>query len=130
MRGGSDLGGNALVATKDGRRRRELAAPFLAFVTEREQMRAFCAAPRLLPTRADLVDEASTSRSDPSCRRCSSARPHRARRRTPEQVASPQMAKINTVLQDQLEKAFVGGQSTDDTIAGLAAGIEQACSLT
>ena len=36
------------------------------------------------------------------------------------------MTKIITVLKDQLEQAFVGGQSTEDTIAGLTEGIAAA----
>jgi hypothetical protein len=44
------------------------------------------------------------------------------------QVASPSMSKIITVLKDQLEQAFVGGQSTDRTLAGIASGIAAATS--
>ena len=36
------------------------------------------------------------------------------------------MQQINTVLSDQLERAFTGGQSTPDTLAGLTAGISRA----
>ena len=36
------------------------------------------------------------------------------------------MAKIITVLKDQLEQAFVGGQSTAATLAGLTTGIAAA----
>jgi multiple sugar transport system substrate-binding protein len=39
------------------------------------------------------------------------------------QVASPNMSKIITVLKDQLEQAFVGGQSVEDTVQGLSTGI-------
>ena len=42
------------------------------------------------------------------------------------QVASPSMSGIITVLQDQLEQAFVGGQDVETTIAGLSRGIQQA----
>ena len=42
------------------------------------------------------------------------------------QVASPSMSKIITVLKDQLEQAFVGGQSTEKTLAGLTSGIAAA----
>ncbi len=42
------------------------------------------------------------------------------------QVAQPHMSKIITVLKDQLENAFVGGQSTAGTITGLTDGIGQA----
>ena len=36
------------------------------------------------------------------------------------------MSKIITVLKDQLEGAFIGGVSTDKTVAGIATGIAAA----
>lgn len=42
------------------------------------------------------------------------------------QVASPAMSKIIPVLKDQLEQAFVGSQSTADTVTGMAKGIDAA----
>lgn len=124
-RGGGDLGGNALVATA-GTSNGELAAEFLTFMTERQTMNDFCATSSLLPTRKDLVEEgiefaARPDLSDVFVGQATTVRPSDA-----AQVASPSMAAINTVLSDQLEQAFIGGQSTEDTVAGMAAGITEA----
>ena len=54
VRGGSDFGGNALVATATTQKA-SLAAEFLDFVTQADQMKAFCAGASLLPTRKDLT---------------------------------------------------------------------------
>ena len=45
-----------------------------------------------------------------------------------KQLTSPGMAAINTALQDQLEAAFIGGQSTADTLANLTQAIQEATS--
>ena len=48
---------------------------------------------------------------------------------TPEQVKQvtvPQFAQINTALQAELEKAFLGGASAADTTAALAAAFQAA----
>lgn len=127
VRAGGDLGGNALVATA-GSTKGELAAKFLDLVTQQEPMRDFCARASLLPTRQDLVDGGIEFAVRPELSpvfvgQASTVRPEDA-----AQVASPAMAGINTVLADQLELAFVGGQSTDDTLAGITAGITDAVS--
>ena len=121
-RAASDFGGNALVATK-GTKKPELAAKFLDHVTRSDPMRQFCTGASLLPTRADLtrsgiefdvrgdlspvfVGQATTVKPEDSA-----------------QVASPDMAAIITVLQDQLERSFVGGQDTATTLQKLQQGI-------
>lgn len=124
VRAGGDFGGNALVATKDADP--ELAAAFFDFVTGKEPMEQFCAGASLLPTRADLVEEGIDFdvRADLSpvfVGQASQVRPEDS-----GQVASPSMSKIITVLQDQLEQAFVGGQDVETTVTGLSDGIGQA----
>lgn len=125
VRGGGDLGGNALVATA-GTTQGELAASFLSYMTEREPMQAFCSTSSLLPTRQDLVTdgidyEVRGELSPVFLGQAATVQPQDA-----AQIASRSMAAINTVFSDQLEQAFVGGRSTDDTIAGLTDGIAQA----
>lgn len=124
-RGGSDLGGNALVATA-GTTKGELAARFLTFVTEREQMDAFCATASLLPTRTDLVDQGVEFAVRPELSTVFLGQAGTVQPQDAEQVASPSMAAINTVLSDAMEGAFVGGRSTDETVEEITAGIEQA----
>ncbi len=125
VRGGSDLGGNALVATA-GTAKPELATAFLDFMTQPESMKDFCSRSSLLPTRRDLVEQGIEFTVRPELapvfvQQASTVQPQDA-----EQVGSPDMAKIITVLKDQLEQAFVGGQSTEDTIKGLSDGIAAA----
>ncbi|MBC8092924.1 MAG: sugar ABC transporter substrate-binding protein, partial [Pseudonocardia sp.] len=124
-RGGGDLGGNALVATA-GTTRGELAAQFLTFMTERQQMNDFCATSSLLPTRRDLVEQGITFTERPDLSPVFVGQATTVRAADAAQVASPSMAAINTVLTEQLEQAFIGGLSTQDTVAGMAAGITEA----
>lgn len=121
----SDFGGNALVATADTSQP-ELAAAFLDFMTNEEQMRGFCQGASLLPTRQDLVDGGIEFDVRPELSPVFVGQAGRVRPQDSGQVASPNMSAIITVLQDNLENAFVGGASTDDVIAGITAGIAQA----
>ena len=124
-RGATDLGGNALVATK-GTKNPKLAAEFLKFMVQADSMSTFCAATNELPTRTDLggdkvkydirpdvmpvfVDQATTIQ--PS---------------DVKQLTSPAMAAINTALQDQLDAAFVSGQSTKDTLSKISDAVKEA----
>ncbi len=124
-RGGSDFGGNALVATAMTKQP-ALAASFLDYLTQADQMKTFCGGASLLPTRKDLgasgIDFAVRPELSPVfIGQASTVQPTDS-----GQVASPSMSKIITVLKDQLEQAFIGGQSTDDTVAAISTGIAAA----
>lgn len=123
----SDFGGNALVATAETTQP-ELAAAFLDFMTSENPMRDFCQTSSLLPTRQDLVDGGIEFEIRPELSEVFVGQAGKVRPQDSGQVASPSMSAILTVLKDNLENAFVGGVSTDDTIAALAAGIAQATS--
>ena len=125
VRGGSDFGGNALVATA-GTKQPELATAFLDFMTQEKSMRDFCEAASLLPTRADLVESGITFAQRPELSPVFIGQASTVQAADSGQVASPSMSKIITVLKDQLEQAFIGGQSTDATIKGLSDGIAAA----
>jgi multiple sugar transport system substrate-binding protein len=124
-RGGGDFGGNALVATA-GTKVPDLAAKFLDFVTQTDQMRSFCETASLLPTRKDLVQQGITFAQRPELSPVLIGQATTVQPQDAGQVASPNMSKIIAVLKDQLEAAFVGGRSTADTIAGLTSGIAAA----
>ncbi|RYB94728.1 sugar ABC transporter substrate-binding protein [Nocardioides oleivorans] len=124
VRAGGDFGGNALVATRDADP--ELVAAFFDHVTQAEQMRQFCAGASLLPTRADLVEGGIEFAVRPELSPVFVGQASTVQAQDSGQVASPSMASIITVLQDQLEAAFVGGQGTEATIRGLASGIGEA----
>lgn len=127
VRGGSDFGGNALVATA-GTEQPELAAAFLEFVTQEAEMREFCEGASLLPTRADLVESGVEFIERPELSDVFLGQARQVQASDSAQVASRNMSEIITVLQDQLEQAFVGGQSVEDTIQGLKDGIDEATS--
>jgi multiple sugar transport system substrate-binding protein len=126
-RASSDLGGNALVATKDSKNA-DLAAEFLAFMVEPKNMRLFCEKSLELPTRQSLVDEKLNFavRSD--------LMPVYVDQTTTltaddvAQVTVPWFGQVNTLLQDQLELAFRGQQSPDKTLSAIADGITSAAS--
>ena len=125
VRSAGDFGGNALVATA-ATSKPELAAKFLDFVTQEESMQTFCAGASLLPTRRDLVEKGIDFAVRPELSPVFVGQASTVRATDSSQVASPNMSKIITVLKDQLEQAFVGGQSTEKTIAGLTSGIAAA----
>jgi multiple sugar transport system substrate-binding protein len=121
----SDLGGNAIVAAKDGQNT-EAAARFLEFIVTEEQQRTYCEATGQLPT----LNALTTTELDFEVRPdLMSTFVEQATTITPEQVRQvtvPQFAQINTALQAELEKAFLGGASAADTTAALAAAIDKA----
>lgn len=126
-RGATDLGGNALVATKDTGNP-ELAAEFLKFMVSAESMSAFCAATNELPTRTDLSGDAITFEIRPDVMPVFVDQAATIEASDVKQLTSPAMAAINTALQDELEAAFLSGQSTADTLANLDSAIQEATS--
>lgn len=124
-RAASDFGGNALVATAKSTKPK-LAAQFLTYITEQKQMKTFCEGASLLPTRRDLIASGIDFTVRPELSPVFVGQASTVRASDSSQVASPNMSKIITVLKDQLEQAFVGGQSTDKTLSGLSSGIAQA----
>ena len=124
-RGATDLGGNALVSTKDAKNPK-LAAKFLKFMVSADAMSAFCAATNELPTRLDLAGDAVTFDVRPDVMPVFVDQAATIEAGDVKQLTSPGMAAINTALQDQLEAAFTGNQSTADTLANLSRAIQEA----
>ena len=116
----TDLGGNAVVVT-DGDRA-EVAAEFAAFLASAENMKAFCEATTVLPTRTDVGDLAYSVRPD--------LMPVFVQQATtiPESLVatstSTSFSGINAALQQELEACFGGGQSVRDTLANLQRAVE------
>jgi len=125
VRASTDLGGNALVATA-ATENADLAATFLRFMVDPENMKTFCEETTELPTRQSLVDADLDFDVRPDLM---PTFVEQATTLTPEDVAQvtvPFFAQINTVLQDQLELCFVDGQSVDDTLQNIADALESA----
>ncbi|MBI5160595.1 MAG: sugar ABC transporter substrate-binding protein [Micrococcales bacterium] len=125
-RAGGDFGGNALVATTAAKDKADLVVAFFDHVTTASQMRDFCATASLLPTRRDLVENGIRFDVRPELAPVFVGQASTVKAVDSGQVASPSMAGIITVLKDQLDRAFIGGQSVDDTISGLSDGIAAA----
>ncbi|MBM3715602.1 MAG: sugar ABC transporter substrate-binding protein [Actinobacteria bacterium] len=124
-RGATDLGGNALVAT-NGTDQPELAAEFLKFMVEADNMSAFCAATNELPTRVDIDPSSIDFAVRPDVMPVFVEQAATIQPSDVEQLTSPYLAPIAVSMQDQLEAAFVNGQSTADTLANLSSAIRQA----
>ncbi|MET0589982.1 MAG: sugar ABC transporter substrate-binding protein [Naasia sp.] len=124
-RGATDLGGNALVATA-GTDNPELAAEFLRFMSNAENMAAFCAATNELPTRVDIDPASIEFAVRPDVMPVFVEQATTIEPSDVKQLTSPYLAEIAVGMQDQLEQAFVGGQSTADTLAGMTSTIESA----
>lgn len=124
VRAASDLGGNALVITKQTPNP-ELAGEFLRFMMEPENQKSFCEESIELPTRQSLADADLDFAVRPDLAPVFAAQ---ATTLTPEDVAQvtvPGFGQINTALQDQLEQCFVGGRSVEDTVSGISDRIDE-----
>ncbi len=123
-RGATDLGGNALVATA-GTDSPDLAAKFLKFMVQEDSMESFCAQTNELPTLLSLTDKEIPYTTRPDLMPIFVQQATTIEPSDVKQLTSPYMASIAVVLQDQLELAFVGGQSTADTLKNISAGISE-----
>lgn len=121
-RSAGDFGGNALVATKAARNP-ALVAKFFDHMTNADQMRAFCESASLLPTRADLIEKGIDFKVRPELSPVFVGQASSVKAQDSGQVASPSMSKIITVLKDNLESAFVGGQDTAAALSSMSSGI-------
>jgi multiple sugar transport system substrate-binding protein len=121
----TDLGGNAIVAAKDGKNT-EAAAKFLEFIVREDQMKAFCEKTNVLPTLKSLTETKLDFKIRPDLMQPfvlagSTITPEQVR-----QVTVPQFAKLNTALQNELEKAFLGGRDAAATVTALADAVQKA----
>jgi multiple sugar transport system substrate-binding protein len=127
VRASSDLGGNALVATK-GTSNPDLAAEFLKFMVDSENMASFCEQAVELPTLQSLVDAKLSYATRPDLMPTFVQQATTMTADDVAQVTVPFFGQINSILGDQLELAFVSGQSTDDTLNNIADQVKKAAS--
>jgi multiple sugar transport system substrate-binding protein len=121
----SDLGGNAIVAAKDGKNT-EAATKFLTFCVQENHQRTFCEATGQLPTLKSLTSAQLDFQVRPDLMEVFS---QQAKTIAPDQVAQvtvPQFGKLNIALRDELDQAFLRGRSVGDTISALSTAIERA----
>ena len=121
----TDLGGNAVVAAKDGKNP-EAAAKFLEFLVREDQMKAFCETTGELPTLKSLTSTELDYATRPDLM---PTFVQQATTLTPEQVRQvtvPGFSKINVAMADELEKSFLGGRAAGETTAALATAVQKA----
>jgi len=121
----TDLGGNAVVAPKNGKNT-AAATKFLQYLVTEDAMRTYCQATNQLPTlksltAADLDFAIRPDLMAPFVQQATTLTPDQVK-----QVTVPQFADLNLALQNELEKSFLGGRSTNDTIAAIAAAVQKA----
>ena len=119
----SDLGGNALVLTKDSKNH-DVAADFLKFSVEAGPMAKFVTEMGFIPTRKDLAAQTLDYKEDADLMPTFLEQSLHV----PPQLAAEQTIaefnSLNTLLGDELESAFKMGQSAADTARNIAAGIK------
>ncbi len=125
VRASSDLGGNALVATQQASNP-DLAAEFLTYMVDSDNMASFCEEAVELPTLQSLVDKKLNYATRPDLMPAFAQQATTLTADDVAQVTTPFFGQINTLLQDQLEQCFTSGQSIDDTLSNIADGVEQA----
>jgi multiple sugar transport system substrate-binding protein len=121
----SDLGGNGIVGTNQSKSP-EAAAEFLKFLVSRQSQQTFCEQACELPTRKDLIGADLNWAAVPQLMKLFV---EQATVLTPfqvQQVTIPAFGAINTALQNQLDAAFVGGQSASATASNISSAVSSA----
>lgn len=123
----SDLGGNAVVAAKDGKNP-EAAAKFLKFLASAPQMEAFCALTNELPTLTSLTNaDIPFAVSKPLMKTFV----QQATTLTAAQVSEvtiPAFGQINTILANGLESVFISGADPKGALSSMDGLITKAIS--
>lgn len=115
----TDLGGNAVVATQQSEKP-ELAAKFLEFLVNQQNMKRFCEATNLLPTRNDLVEQKLNYEIRPDTMPVFVEQSTTITPAYTRAVTVPDFTQVNNAFVDQLEAFIVGDQSPDATLGNIA----------
>jgi multiple sugar transport system substrate-binding protein len=121
----SDLGGNALAVTRDSDSP-ELAARLVEFMASDEQMERFVTSATFIPVKESLLETELDYAQRPDVmevflEQADTIPDHMAQVQT-----LPETGDINRVLANELEQAFMGGQSPQETAENIDAGLEEA----
>ena len=128
VRRASELGGNALVATRDATNP-ELAADFLTYMAAPEQMRDFCEASVLLPTRTSLLEQRLDFAVGADLMPVFADEVDTIEPRDVADVTTPTFAEVNSALSNELETCFLSGRGVGSTLAALSDQIDEAAAL-
>lgn len=124
----SDLGGNGIVGAAQSKAP-EATAEFLKFLASRDAMSTFCALTNELPTRVDLTAKdinwaVEGDKMGVFVEQATALTPFQV-----QQVTVPAFGKINTVLQNQLDLAFVQHQSPSTTVSNISNAVNTAIQM-
>lgn len=125
VRASTDLGGNALVASEQGKDK-DLSAEFLNFMMESDNMASFCEEAVELPTRQSLVGEDLDYATRPDLMPTFASQATTMTEDDVAQVTVPYFGQVNSTLLEELELCFQSGQSVDDTLSKIADGVSKA----
>ncbi len=123
---GADFGGTGLAVTKDSQNP-EIAADFVKFATNPENMAEFAALTLFLPTRQSVIDAGVAWSTLPEEMDFFAAEllPEINAQMT-QIMALPNFPAINRTIADQIELAWTSGQSAEDTAQNIADGVAAA----
>jgi len=110
----SDLGGNCLAVTRDSKHP-DIAADFLIFATNEEDMRAFVTSAQFLPVRRALIGQDLKFALRGDAMKVFITQATTIPAHLVSTVTMPVFSKINAGLSDQLDLAFTSGQDPTAT---------------
>ncbi|WP_049562076.1 ABC transporter substrate-binding protein [Nonomuraea sp. SBT364] len=121
----TDLGGNAVAVTTQSKNP-DAAAAFAVFLASADNMKQFCEKTTVLPARKDLADRHLDYAVRPDLMPVFQQQATTMPPDLVKLVTLPGFAGVNDALVQHLEAYFAGGQSPDDTIAGLTTALKKA----
>ena len=116
----SDLGGNCLAVTRDSKHR-DIAADFIKFATNEQNMRDFCTAAQFLPVRTSLMSTDLGFPVRPDAMKVFIEQSKTIPDHLVRTVTLPDFSRINAKLSEQLDLSFTSGQDAKTTAANIDA---------
>ena len=121
----SDLGGNCLAISRDSKNR-DVAADFLKFIVNEENMKAFVTGAQFLPVRTALMNQQLEYTLRPDAMKVYVEQARTIPDHLVRTVTMPLFSKINAAMADELDLAFTSGQDPTTTAQNLEAKIRGA----
>ena len=118
----SDLGGNCLAVSRDSKHP-EIAADFLKFVVNEDNMRAFVTSAQFLPVRTALMRQQLDYALRPDAMKVYVEQATTIPDHLVRTVTMPNFSKINAAMADELDLAFTSDQAPATTAQNLDAKI-------
>ena len=118
----SDLGGNCLAISRDSKNK-DIAADFLKFIVNEENMRAFVTGAQFLLVRAALMSHQLDYMVRPDAMKVYVEQARTIPDHLVRTVTMPVFSKINAAMADELDLAFTSGQDAATTAQNLDAKI-------